>query len=159
MSRTMRGKLGGMGRQGQLHSYVDCPPDRVFEVITDVSGLPAWNRRMTAVVEAPDELAEGVEWVVGFRVAGQRFTSRSHVIELDRKERRFVYRSKREDENPSFTIWTWEVVAEGDGSRVSLAWELRPVTFLRKHAISRLRGWQIEHQDAPASLAALARIC
>lgn len=148
-----------MGRQGQLSTYVGCPPDRVFEVITDVAGMPGWNDRMTGLVEAPDELTEGEEWVVGFQVLGRRFTSRSHVIELDRKERRFVYRSKPEDDNPSFTIWTWEVEAEGDGSRVTLAWELRPVTFLRKHLISRIRGWQIERQEAPASLAALSRAC
>lgn len=141
--------------------HVPAPPDLVFATITDLPGLPSWNTRMTGVVELPADLREGAEWVVAFHIAGSRFTSRSHVIELDRPARRFVYRSKREDGNPSFTIWSWKVDPEvgGAGSEVTLEWELRPATLFRKKVVAPLRGRQIERSDVPASLAALARAC
>jgi uncharacterized protein YndB with AHSA1/START domain len=144
-------------RTGQASAYVDAPPDDVFAIITDLVRLPAWNRRVARVVEMPETLAEDAEWVVQMDLMKKRFHSRSHVIELDAQERRFAYRSKREDDNPSFTVWTWEVVPEGPrGSRVTLSWELRPVTFVRKHLVSRVRDRQIRTTEAPASLAALA---
>jgi hypothetical protein len=86
---------------------------------------------------------------------------RAHVIELDRSERRFVYRSKLEDDNPSFSIWTWAVEPAGANgtSHVTLGWELRPVTFVRKRLISPIRNHQIGCREAPATLAALRKAC
>jgi uncharacterized membrane protein len=147
-----------MGRTGRATAHVDAPPDRVFAVITDLPNLPAWNERMTGVVELPDELSEGAEWVVAFSILGSRFTSRSRVLELDDETRRFVHRSQREDGNPSYTVWRWAVDAEGEGSRVTLEWELRPETFLRKCLAAPIRGRQIGRHDADASLAALAAL-
>lgn len=144
---------------GQASARVAAPPDRVFEVITDIEHVPSWNGRIEEVVEVPDELRDGAEWVVAMNVLGRRFNSRSHVIELDRAGRRFVYRSKREDDNPSFTIWTWEVEPDGEWSRVTLGWEFRPATIFRKRVISPLRHRMIERDEAPASLIALAKAC
>ncbi|MFP5319024.1 MAG: SRPBCC family protein [Acidimicrobiia bacterium] len=144
-----------MATRGRSSIHVGAPPDAVFAVITDLPGLPSWNSRMTGVVELPPELRPGAEWVVSFAIAGARFTSRSHVIELDGRSHRFVYRSKREDNNPSFTIWGWKVDPEGDGSKVTLEWEMRPATLFRKKVVGPLRGRQIERSDVPASLTAL----
>jgi uncharacterized protein YndB with AHSA1/START domain len=150
-----------MGTKGSASAHVDAPPDVVFAFVTELDRLPQWNDRVEAVLERPDTLDEGAEWVVAMRIMGRRFTSRSHVIELDRPARRFAYRSKPEDDNPSFTIWTWSVDPErdppGHGSLVTLRWELRPATLLRKRVIAPLRARQIERTEAPASLAALAR--
>jgi uncharacterized protein YndB with AHSA1/START domain len=148
-----------MEKHGSARGYVDAPADLVFATITDLARLPAWNRRMTGVVELPAELAVGAEWVVGFRIGGRRFNSRSVVEELDRRRRRFVHRSKPDDDNPSCTVWTWEVEPEGPGSRVTVRWDLQPLTRGRRLLAAPFRGWQIPRHDIPASLAALARVC
>jgi len=128
-------------RAGQATAVIDAPPDDLFTAVT--AGH-----------------TEGAEWTIERTVLGRRFTSRAHVIELDRAERRFVYRSRLEGENPSFAIWDWQVeAATTDGpSRVTLAWELRPVTFLRKRAVSPLRNRWIARCEAPGRLAQLRRL-
>ncbi len=148
-----------MRSNGSASRYVAAPPDDVFRLITDVSRLPEWNERMTGVVETPPELMSGSEWVVGFHIGGKRFNSRSVVVELDPGRRRFVHRSKPDDENPSHTLWMWTVEPAGSGSRVTLGWDLRPATPLRKLLAAPMRAWQIPRQDAPRSLAALAYAC
>jgi uncharacterized protein YndB with AHSA1/START domain len=144
---------------GRASAHVDAPPDRVFDVITDLGRLPAWNRRMLDVVTVPHELREGSEWVVRLQVFGRRFTSRSHVIELDRAARRFVHRSKPEDDNPSFTVWTWRVEPAGGGSTVTVEWDMRPVTLVRRWVMAPVRDRHMRRGEAAASLAALARVC
>ncbi len=144
---------------GRTTAQIAAPPDLVFDVITDPRRLPDWNRRMLGVVEAPPVLGEGSEWVVRLQVLGKRFNSRSHVIELDRAARRFVHRSKPDDDNPSFTIWTWRVDADGTGSVVTLEWEMRPVTLARKYVMAPIRAWHMRRGEAAASLAALALVC
>jgi uncharacterized protein YndB with AHSA1/START domain len=148
-----------MERHGSAHGSIEAPADLVFATITDLAHLPAWNRRMTGVVELPAELAVGAEWVVGFRIGGKRFNSRSVVEELDGRRRRFVHRSKPDDENPSCTVWTWQVEPEGPGSRVTVRWDLKPLTRGRRLFAAPFRAWQIPRHDVPASLAALARVC
>ena len=111
-----------MGLQGEASGYVQASADEVFAVVIDLKGLPQWNERMTGVVELPNRLEPGAEWVVSLRLMGMRFNSRSTVLELDRGRRRFMHRSRREH-SPSSTVWTWTVRPEGTGAVVTLAWE------------------------------------
>jgi len=148
-----------MEKKGSASRQISAPADVVFATVTDVRALPAWNGRMTGVLEAPEELAPGSEWVVGFRMLGRSFNSRSVVVELDRSARRFVHRSKPDDDNPTCTVWTWEVSPEGDGARVTVTWDLRPLTPFRRLVAAPVRGWQLPRHDVPASLAALASAC
>jgi uncharacterized protein YndB with AHSA1/START domain len=148
-----------MDRSGTVSHHVNAPADLVFAMVTDLARLPTWNRRMTGVVELPEDLAPGAEWVVGFRVPGKRFDSRSVVVEFDARRRRFVHRSKPVDDNPSYTVWTWEVEPEGDGSRITVGWELRPLTAFRRLVVAHVRARQIPRQDVPESLTALAAMC
>lgn len=148
-----------MWRKGSAERHVDAPPEVVFAAITDLARLPSWNRRMTAVVELPERLAAGSEWEVSFSIMGSRFNSRSTVLEIDPGRRRFVHRSKRVDDDPTDTVWTWQVDADGAGSRVTVSWELRPRTLVRKLLAAPMRGFQIPRTDAPSSLAALAERC
>jgi uncharacterized protein YndB with AHSA1/START domain len=131
-----------MGRQGAVTSTIERSPDAVFRAITDVRSLPDWNERILAVHTQPERLVAGAEWVVEMKILGRRFHSRSLVVELAPDARRFVHRSAPDDDNPSHTIWTWEVVPSGDGAAVTLAWELHPRTpgrrvaaFIRSHMI------------------------
>lgn len=146
-----------MRRQGTASRHTSAPADAVFGIVTDVPGLPGWNRRITRVVEVPPELVEGAEWVVEIELPGKRFNSRSVVLELDRERWRFVHRSKPDDDNPSSTVWAWEVQPDGSGSRITVGWDLQPRTPLRRLLAAPIRALQIPRQDAPESLEALAR--
>jgi uncharacterized protein YndB with AHSA1/START domain len=144
---------------GQSTAVIDAPPGVVFAAVTDVERLPEWNRRIVGVAERPAALVEGAEWVVDVRVAGNTFRSRSVVIEIDPLRRRFVHRSKRDDRNASHTIWTWEVEPEADGSRLTLAWDLRPSGFLRRRVLAPVRARHFARGEVDESLAALRELC
>lgn len=131
-------------------------PDVVFAALTDIARLPEWNARMTRVVEMPARLEPGAEWVVEFRVAGRTWRSRSTLEGLDAGARRFTYRSRTDDGNPSYATWAWTVEADPTGSRVRVEWSLHPVTFWRRTLLVRLRARQLAATELPASLAALS---
>ena len=130
--------------------------DAVFATLTDIARLPEWNDVMTAVIEQPDRLEVGAEWLVEFHALGQTWRSRSTVEELDVAGHRLVYRSVTDDGNPSFARWTWTVTDDGAGSRVTVKWELRPATFWRRVLLVHIRARQLARTEIPASLAALA---
>ena len=136
---------------------VDAPADAVFRTLTDIARLPEWNAVMTSVIELPERLEAGAEWLVEFHALGQTWRSRSTVDEIDRLGRSFAYRSGTDDGNPSSARWTWQVTDEGAGSRVTVAWELRPATFWRRVLLVRIRARQLARNEVPTSLAALAR--
>jgi uncharacterized protein YndB with AHSA1/START domain len=148
-----------MDRKGSASRHVDAPADVVFGLVTDLRRLPEWNRRITSVVEQPPALTAGAEWVVEIRLMGKTFHSRSTVLELDGDARRFVHRSKPDDDNPSSSVWTWDVAAESGGSRVTVTWHLQPRTPARRLIAAPVRARQIPRQDVPGSLAALAAAC
>ena len=148
-----------MDNKGSATGHVAAPADVVFGMVTDLDRLPTWNRRITRVVDAPPKLVAGAEWVVEIRLMGKTFNSRSKVLRIDERARRFVHRSKPDDDNPSSTVWTWEVAPEGDGSRVTVTWDLQPRTTSRRLFAAPLRAVQIPRRDIPASLAGLAAAC
>ena len=131
-------------------------PDAVFRTLTNIAGLPAWNARMTSVIDQPVALEVGAEWVVEFHVLGRTWRSRSTVDELDVASRRFAYRSRTDDGNPSEARWTWEVTDDPAGSRVTVTWWFHPVTFWRRVLLGRLRARQLANTEVPTSLTALA---
>ena len=132
----------------------------LFSLRTRYEGVvdPAVPRgRATIRAERPDDaLYLEAEWVVEFRALGQKWRSRSTVEELDAAHRRFVYRSRTDDGNPSYGRWTWEVAVDPAGSRVTVTSELHPVTFWRRVHLGRIRARQLARTELPASLAALA---
>jgi len=146
-----------MARRGEVTLTLDRPPDAVFEAIVDLRSLPTWNERIIEVDVGPEQLEPGDEWVVVMNVLGNRFRSRSKVLELDRGNRRFVHRSAREDGNPSFTIWTWEVAPDGAGSAVTARWELNP-RIPTRHAMAFIRSRMIP-DEARASIRQLEHRC
>ena len=148
--------MGTRAAGPRASAIVVAHPDAVFRTLTDIAALPTWNARMTRVVEQPAALEPGAEWVVEFRALGQKWRSRSTVEELDVASRRFAYRSRTDDGNPSYGRWTWEVAEDPAGSRVTVTSELHPVTFWRRVLLGRIRARQLARTELPASLAALA---
>ena len=130
-----------------------------MDVLTDIPGLPTWNRAITRTVDVPAELTEGVEWVVELSALGQRWHSRSHVLELDRQAGVLAYRSCTDDGNPSYAQWRWEVRPQLQGSDVTVTWSLHPQTFWRRVLMARIRERQLAHGEVPASLVALEQAC
>lgn len=141
---------------GTTSAVIAASPDAVYRTLTDIDRLPTWNQRMTRVVDRPAALTPGSEWVVEFNVLGRTWRSRSVVDELDADARRFAYRSRTDDGNPSEASWSWEVADDPGGSRVTVTWSLRPVTFWRRVLLGRVRARQLVRSEVPASLVALA---
>lgn len=134
---------------------VDASPDDVFRTVTDLSRLPEWNVAITAVVEQPDHLEVGAEWVVEMHALGQTWHSRSVVEAIDPIGRIFAYRSVTDDGNPSYALWTWVVTDHGDGVLVTVAGELHPRTFWRRVLLVRIRSRQLAHTELTHSIATL----
>src|ERR1700722_19978414 len=95
---------------GQASATIDTNPRDAFAAITQVEHLPEWNKRIAAVVQAPEApLAEGVEWVVQMSVPPAKWKSRSRVEKLDADRFVFEHPSQSDDGNPSYVRWRWTV--------------------------------------------------
>jgi len=136
-------------------AILDAPANEVFATITDLTRLPEWNTAITAVIEQPDHLEIGAQWVVAIHALGQSWHSRSELEELDLAKRRFTYRSVTDDGNPSHAQWTWQVSDQPEGTRVTVTVELHPRTFWRRALLIRIRSRQLAHSELPDSLSAL----
>lgn len=144
-----------MAHLGSFSAHVDAAPDATFARITDVSGLADWNRGIVEIVEMPERLEPGAVWKVKIRALGSTWVSRSQVSQIDPVKGRFVHRSQSDDGNPSYATWTWEVTPEGEGSNVTVSYELFPKSFWRKHLLIKIRKPALR-KEVERSLAALA---
>jgi uncharacterized protein YndB with AHSA1/START domain len=141
---------------GSKSITIPADPSTVLSAITDLGDLPEWNRRIRRVVDRPAVLTPGAEWVVELRAFGRTWHSRSRLVELDPQVGRFVYESATDDGNPSRARWAWDVRPDPAGSRLTVSWDLQPVTFWRRVLLGRIRAAQLSRSEVPASLAALA---
>jgi uncharacterized protein YndB with AHSA1/START domain len=136
-------------------ALVRATPDEVFALLTDVDRLPSWNSELIEVLERPERLLPGTEFVVLMRAAGMTWPSRTRVLEVDATHRRLVYRSVSDDGNPSFTIWTWDIAPHPAGAEVTVAWDPNPRTVWRRCFVVHWRRRCLARQ-VPRSLQALA---
>jgi hypothetical protein len=90
-------------------------------------------------VEAPAHLEQGSVWKIRLHALSQSWVSTSQVSVIDPVAGRFAYRSQTDDGNPSYADWEWHVEPDQGGSRVTVAVELHPTTFWRKHILVRIR--------------------
>ena len=140
-----------------LTAVVPASPDEVFATLTDPVRLPVWNTAIRRLVQAPDQLADGAEWVVELHVLGRTWHSRSRVQTIDRSGRTFAYRSQTDDGNPSYADWHWTVAEQPGGrSLVSVTFTLHPKTLWRRVLFVHVRRRQLAAHEVPSSLAALA---
>ena len=133
---------------GSASTRTDVMPYAVFELITDLGRLPQW-KAIEAVVERPPALAQGVEWTVKMHpphVPSWRSVSR--VDDLDRHQLRFAYESRNADGNPSYTMWVWKVDGTGDGTEVTVTWDVYLKTLDRRVLAGPLRRRQLEREVA-----------
>jgi uncharacterized protein YndB with AHSA1/START domain len=146
-----------MAGTGTAVATVSSPASDVFGLLTDIDRLPEWNSIIVKVVERPETLSPGSEWVVQLKAMGNSWPSRSTIEEHDPHGHVFAYRSCTDDGNPSYARWRWAVEPAADGgSRVSVSWELHPKTFWRRALLVRIRSRQLQ-REVPASIESLAR--
>jgi uncharacterized protein YndB with AHSA1/START domain len=145
-------------RELRATQFVAAGPDHVFGLITDPERLPEWNRAVVRVIEVPDKLAPGAEWVVQLSTLGQSWASRSTVVDIDRPARHFAYRSQTDDGNPSHADWAWQVSDAPGGCEVTVSCALQPATFWRRVLLVKVRAWQLQRRELPTSLIALGTI-
>lgn len=145
-------------RSGTATGTVAAPPSEVFDAFTDIDRLPDWNKTIQRVVERPDKLREGAEWLVAVKPPGMpEWLSRSKTVEHDPAAHRFRYRTCTDDGNPSWATWSWQAEAAGTGSTVTVSWELHPKTFARRVFFSRLRHRALR-REVQASIGTLQTI-
>jgi uncharacterized protein YndB with AHSA1/START domain len=145
-------------RAGTATGTVSAPPAAVFVAITDIDRLPEWNKTIQRVVERPDTLTEGSEWVVAVKPPGMpEWLSRATTVVHDPVGHRFRYRSCTDDGNPSWAVWEWRAEAAGSGSTVTVSWELHPKTFARRVFFSRVRNRALR-REVQVSIEALRTI-
>jgi uncharacterized protein YndB with AHSA1/START domain len=142
--------------RGSMTEVLPASPRDVFALVTDLDRLPEWNAIITGVVDRPATLGPDAEWVVELKAMGNRWRSRSRVLELDARAMRFAYRSRTDDGNPSYGEWTWVVAEDAGGSKVTVSWDLYPETFWRRTLLARVRNRQLR-REVRNSLRALAR--
>jgi hypothetical protein len=138
-----------------LTTRIDAAPALVFGRLVDIERLPDWNHAITEVVERPSELTPDAVWKVRLHALGQSWVSKSTLIELDESQRRFRYRSQTDDGNRSYADWEWSVEPDGTGAQVSVAVELHPLTFWRKHLLVHIRRPALR-KEMQASLTTLS---
>lgn len=146
-----------MGGTGNVTRTVLRSPNDVFAFLSDIDRLPDWNAIITRVVERPERLEPGAEWVVELKAMGNSWPSRSKLEEFDTDRRVFAYRSATDDGNPSYALWRWTVEPAAEGmSRVTVSWDLHPQTLLRRALLVRIRAHELR-REIPASIDSLAR--
>ncbi len=137
---------------------ISADSDEVFRILTEPRRLPEWNHAIVRLVEAPESLAPGRQWVVELSALGQSWPSRSTVVELETSARRFTYRSQTDDGNPSYADWSWQVEDTTGGCAVTVSLALHPLTFWRRMLLAKVRGRQLRRHELPESLSALASL-
>ena len=144
------------GFHGSATAHVDEPAEAVFDLVTDLDRLPAWNAAIELVAERPAELADGAEWLVVMHPPHMpTWKSRSRVEAIDRHEMRFVYETRNADGNPSYAKWTWEVAPTETGATVTVHWDVHLETIDRRLMAGPLRRRQLA-REVPNSLKGLA---
>jgi uncharacterized protein YndB with AHSA1/START domain len=140
----------------QAEATIGADAAALFATITDIDGLPGWNRAIEKVLDRPANLTPGAAWTVQMHPAsGMRWKSVSTLQELDAKNRRVSYRTVNADGNPSYTLWVWDLAPSAAGVKVTVRWDVYLETLDRRLLAGPIRKRQLRKEVA-ASLEALA---
>lgn len=143
--------------EGSITERLSVSAGDFFDLISSVARLPEWNEHIHHVVEAPSGPPQaGDEWVVEMRAMASRWNSRSRLGVADRDAGRFALRSQTDDGNPSYAEWEWLMEPAGDGTDVTVSWQLYPKTFWRRLLFSKIRHHQLK-EEVRGSLRAAER--
>ena len=143
--------------QGEATLRIASPAATVFDVITDVDGLPEWNDAIEKVLVPAPELVPGASWTVQVHPPHvPPWGSVSTVTAIDPEAHLFQYRTRHINGNPSWADWTWRITPATEGeSDVSVSWDVVLNTADRRLLAGPLRKRQLL-REVPKSLEALA---
>ena len=100
-------------RELRAEAYVDAPPDRVWAALSDLSRMPDWSPELVRMVPLKRGGLRVGQWYLGInRRNAVVWPTRSVVAEVE-PGRRLTW-----DTRSSGARWIWELVPEGDGTRV-----------------------------------------
>jgi uncharacterized protein YndB with AHSA1/START domain len=132
--------------QARITEQLPVPPQQLFALISDVDRLPEWNAHIPRIVDRPDALTPGAQWVVRIRASGAQWDSRSTLERLDRDKLELDYRSQSDDGNPSYALWRWRLTPVDGGTRAEVVYEINPKTFFRRNVFVHLRRRQLPNE-------------
>jgi len=133
----------GADRELRADATIDAPADRVWDLLTDLSQMPDWSPELVRMVPLKrGGLREG-QWYLGInRRKAVVWPSRSVVAVVE------PGRSLAWDTKSSGARWIWELIPEGDRTRVV---HRRPVpralTPIGKVFAASFLGGADEHAD------------
>ena len=136
--------------------FVAAPPDDVFALITTPERLPEWNGAIVRVVDAPDQLSPGAEWVVQLSALGQSWPSRSTVVAHRSGSATLCVPFADRRRQPLLRRLVVAGCRCSRGCEVTVSCALHPATFWRRVLLAKIRSWQLRRRELPASLHALA---
>ena len=155
--------MSGADRELRAETTVAAPPDRVWELLTDLSRMPDWSPELLRMVPLKRGGLRVGQWYLGLnRRKAVVWPTRSVVAVLE------PGRSLAWDTRSSGARWVWELKPDGDGTRVV---HRRPVprhlTLLSKAFAPVALGGSDSHADeleagmaqTVARLKAAAEIC
>lgn len=103
----------GADRELRAEVYVDAPPARVWEVLADLSRMPAWSPELVRMVPLlPGGLRLGQTYLGVNRRRAVVWPTRNVVVGLDRG------RVLAWETRSSGARWIWEVTPSGSGTAV-----------------------------------------
>lgn len=104
---------GRADRELRAETYVDAPPERVWALLTDLSRMPDWSPELVRMVPLKRGGLRVGQWYLGInKRKAVVWPTRSVVAEVE-PGRRLTW-----DTRSSGARWIWELVPEGDGTRV-----------------------------------------
>ena len=100
-------------RELRAEGYVDAPPERVWALLTDLSRMPDWSPELVRMVPLKRGGLRVGQWYLGInRRKAVVWPTRSVVAEVE-PGKRLTW-----DTKSSGARWIWELVPEGEGTRV-----------------------------------------
>jgi uncharacterized protein YndB with AHSA1/START domain len=100
-------------RELRAETYVDAPPEQVWAALSDLSRMPDWSPELVRMVPLKRGGLRVGQWYLGInRRKAVVWPTRSVVAEVE-PGRRLTW-----DTKSSGARWIWELVPEGDGTRV-----------------------------------------
>lgn len=100
-------------RELRAETVIDAPPAKVWSLLTDLSRMPDWSPELVRMVPLKRGGLRVGQWYLGInRRKAVVWPTRSVVAEVE-PGRRLTW-----DTRSSGARWIWELVPEGDGTRV-----------------------------------------
>jgi uncharacterized protein YndB with AHSA1/START domain len=105
--------MSGADRELRAETTVAAPPDRVWELLTDLSRMPDWSPELLRMVPLKRGGLRVGQWYLGLnRRKAVVWPTRSVVAVLE------PGRSLAWDTKSSGARWVWELEPDGEGTRV-----------------------------------------